>query len=143
MDAEIDSGKSIEWPLGSVLIPAGFPAGSIGVIGWVESGGTTVYVPISVVPKGKPLPHSASTIAVFRSPMDLIEVRWRLWQAEAAGAPPQWQILGGDSPATFRAGDPIKIRLPSSASGALNLEAIGKAESSDEWPRAQLRVFLP
>jgi hypothetical protein len=142
MDTTVATAKTIEWPLNAVIVPAELHADSLGVIGWIEKGGTKIYVPVSVLPKGQsPAPPLAVTV-LLRSPIDIEKVQWRLWAMGTTEPSPPWQGLAGNALNTIRAGEPIKLQLAVS-SQLLNLEIAAKIANADEWLKTQLRVFIP
>jgi hypothetical protein len=142
MDTTVNTAKAIEWPLNTVIAPAGLYSNSIGVLGWIEKEGRRIYVPISVLLQGKPLTLPRPVTALLRSPVDIEEVRWRLWATDTMDKLPPWQVLRGNAPNPIRAGEPI--RLPIAASSQLmNLEVAVKMANSVKWLKILLRVFLP
>jgi hypothetical protein len=142
MDTTVATAKAIDWPLNAVIAPAGLDADSLGVIGWIEKGVTKIYVPVSVLPRGKSPAPQLPVIALFRSPIDIEEVRWRLWAPGTTEQSPPWQGLGGNARNTIRAGEPIRLQIAVS-SPLLNLEIAAKIANADEWLKTQLRVFIP
>jgi hypothetical protein len=142
LDTNVATAKAFDWPLNVVIAPAGLHADSLGVIGWIEKGVTKIYVPVSVLAKGESPAPQLPVIALLRSPIDIEEVRWRLWATGTTDRSPPWQVLGGEARNTIRAGEPIRLSLAAS-SPLLNLEIAAKMANSDEWLKTQLRVFIP
>jgi hypothetical protein len=142
MDTTVATAKAIEWPLNSVIAPAGLHVDSLGVIGWIEKGVTKIYIPLFVLPKGKSAAPQLPVIALFRSPIDIEKVRWRLWATGTTEQSPPWQDLAGHAQNTIRAGEPIRLPIAAS-SQLLNLEIAAKIANADEWLKTQLRVFIP
>jgi hypothetical protein len=142
MDATVASGKSIEWSLSTVIAKAGIPSDSIGVIGWIVKGGAKIYVPVSVLAKGKPPGPSRSPIAILRSTVDIDQVDWRLSVQGMTGPPPRWQVLGGNIPSAFRAGDPITFQIDG-ASQSADLEIAAKMKGSDDWLKIKQAILIP
>ena len=142
LDTNVATAKAFDWPMNAVIAPAGLHADSLGVIGWIEKGITKIYVPVSVLPQGKSPAPQLPVIALLRSPIDIEEVRWRLWAPGTTDRSPPWQVLGGEARQTIRAGEPIRLSLAAS-SPLLNLEIAAKRANSDEWLKIQLRVFIP
>ena len=48
MDAILDPGPVLTWPVNDVLLPENISANRIGVFGWKETGQTKTYVPVRV-----------------------------------------------------------------------------------------------
>ena len=142
LDTNVATAKAFDWPMNAVIAPARLSADSLGVIGWIEKGGTKIYVPVSVLPQGQSPAPQLPVIALLRSPLDIEEVRWRLWATGTTDRSPPWQVLGGETRHTIRAGEPIRLSLDAS-SPLLNLEIAAKTANSDGWLKILLRVFIP
>jgi hypothetical protein len=142
MDVTVASAKAIEWPLNTTISPAGYLADSIGAIGWIEKTESKIYVPITVVPKGKPTPSQRAAVAIFRSTVEIEQVQWRLWATETTKQPPPWNMLNSNPRNMIRAGTPIRLPIAGS-SQILNLELAAKPANSDTWLKTLLRVFVP
>jgi hypothetical protein len=142
MDAIVATVKAIEWPLNTVIEPAAIHADSLGVIGWIGDEAQKIYVPVSVLPKGKPPTPRGPATALLRSLVDIEEVRWRLWARDTKDQLAPWQVLGGNARDTIRAGEPILITLPIDTTSQ-NLEIAAKKTNSNEWLKVLWPVFIP
>jgi hypothetical protein len=141
MDAMVESGGTIDWPITAVVVPAQIHADSLGVVGSIESGGNKVFVPVTISRREKPSPsplHDSAT-AVFRSTVDVEQVKWRTYSPTSASVP-GYQNVSSQFP--VRAGDPIRLSLPLTPS-PVNLEIAAKKTNSDQWMKLVLRVLVP
>jgi hypothetical protein len=144
MDTTIDSGGSIEWPLTTVIDAVGLHSSEIGIFGrTVDKNQADIFVPVSVTAKGRALKPQHATVAVFRSAIDIEDVRWRVWTVADIGQLSRYKPLEGNAPKTIRAGEPIRLSLPSSPY-VQKLQVAAKMANSDEWlNNTLLTVFVP
>jgi len=139
MDATVESGGSIDWPITAVIVPVKIHPDSLGVVGTIESGGNRVFVPVTIFAKGKPSPPHRSATAVFRSTVDVEQVRWRIYSPTSSSVP-KYETASSHVP--VRAGDPIRLSVPLTAS-PVNLEIAVKKTNSDDWMKLLLPVLVP
>ena len=143
MDADVPSGQSIKWPLGDVIAPAGLRSGSIGVVGRVERGNDTIYVPVSVLPEGKSRVDPGPPIVLLRTGVDIEQVRWRVIADPGTATTPRWTALGDDTQYRVHAGDIIKLPLKQTLHSVNTLEVSAKTTDSGEWLNIRIPVFSP
>ncbi len=142
MDASVDSGGSLRWPLATVIAPARLYADTIGVIGWVRKGSTRIYVPVTVFSDGHSSDAKRPATAVLRSSVDIEKILWRSW-VEGGGMPPQYHGLQGANPRMVRAGEPVAIPVDGPEATVVILEVAAKMANADNWITNQFRVFNP
>jgi hypothetical protein len=94
MDADIEPGQALNWPIGEVLVRLRIPAELVGVLGIRHAAGNpAIFVPVQVAAPGGASASPAPVIAVLR-PLSgpLGELRWRFTPAGQVAAGP-WQTL--------------------------------------------------
>lgn len=139
MDAVVDSGGTIDWPIAAVVIPVGIHADNLGVVGIIKSGENRVFVPITISPKDKPTAPRHTATAVLRSTVDVEQVKWRIY-SPASSSVPGYQSVSSHFP--VRAGDPIRLSVPQTSS-PVTLEIAAKQANSDQWMKLLLQVLIP
>lgn len=94
MDAEIETGKTLDWPVADVLAKRGIAAEVIGVLGMrYAPGRPPVFVPLQVAARDHQIDSRVPLIAVLKPPIDAPqEIRWRFTPAGQA-MPNAWQSL--------------------------------------------------
>jgi hypothetical protein len=137
MDTALPSGGSMHWPVSEVVLPAGLTPGNIGLIGKVQTDGTTVYVPLWLSPPEQDTSRPASQpVITFRATTDLESFQWRLYAA--GDAAPAWNKYG----AVVRAGDPIGLTLSAPAGKVTTLYVAARPVGSP-FIQQQYKIFHP
>jgi len=141
MDAVIEPGQTLNWPLGDVIYPAGFLAGEIGLFGWI---GETerIYLPVLAVMPGNPVPVESVIQLCLRTSANVEFVQWRFAEIEN-GSRSELSGWIDAEPSTYLAGKPISIILPSSKTGKLYVEVAARDKKRpDRWLQKALRVIV-
>jgi len=77
MDAEIDVGRILKWPVNDILIHTNMSSKKIGVYGWLKSkDGKIYYVPIQASSNTNTIANYSIWI-FWRSSVDVVNVKWR------------------------------------------------------------------
>jgi hypothetical protein len=134
MDATVDSGGSLQWALGDVVIPARLDGSDLGLLGRVPRGtSNVVFVPLRISNEKHP------AVVIFRTPIDIEAFQWRLIVGRQA--PPAWNTFGGLG-RTVLAGDRIELTLDGISKGLATLDIAAKPVIG-EYIRAQYQIFTP
>lgn len=122
MDAKIDkTAKQLLWDVKDVLYPAKVDAKQIGLFGWVRKDGEVFYIPVRI---GSKLARSANKTpdnavwVYWRAADDVENVQWKYADIKTE----KWSSWNSMKQSRYDAGDPIKIMLPLSITGKINLE---------------------
>ncbi len=137
LDADVNVGRSLKWPISQVVIPAGLSAADLGMVGWTSSSNERVLVPLDVYVEGtktQPYPHP---IITFRAPFDLDAFLWRIVDGNAQGA---WNKISHDS--TIRLGDAVEFAVDGPTGRIVRLDVAAKPTAGD-WIRTRTLVLLP
>jgi hypothetical protein len=142
MDADLNGGKVLEWPVDEVLRPAKLISERIGILAWRSLGKEKVLVPLLIRTSGSSTESRPTPIyLVVRPSFDVEAVKWRFGSAGEAGCSPlgPWR----DAPRTEAlAGQPISIKL-AGFKGLMCVEVAARTENSDDWATLPLRLELP
>jgi len=143
MDAMVESGKTMDWPLGVVIKPTELQANEVGVLGRITGNGDDIYVPVSVLSNaGSSRRKGGAAVAIFRSTIDIEAIRWRLSTESSRGTGATSSTALANPGGMIRAGQ--LIRLPISRSPQIQiLDVVAKRVDSDEPLLLTLRVFVP
>lgn len=137
MDAALDGGEVLRWPIAAVLAPAGLGAGDIGVFGAVRAPDRTIHVPLGVAPEGTPPPGPDAPVRIgLRAATELQEVMWRARGGE--GPTMEWAAL---SAGPLFAGDVVELALPPGPRRAVVLELAAMQRATGRWIRRELTVW--
>lgn len=141
MDAVLNPGATLTWPVDDVLLPEALNAKQIGVFAWREVGGVKYYTPALIVAAGLKQPKSDSTPLIsFRPSSDLQRIMWR-WSQVAQSkclASTEWAPT---SPSHINAGQTVSIPLGLPA-GQYCLD-VTTQDSSAKWSTSNLRLDIP
>jgi hypothetical protein len=141
MDATVNPGGRLSWPLGDVLGPAQLSMDRLGVFGWVDASPDRVFVPLRVVQSGQAVRAGAEPIELrVRSASATDWVRWR---AHIDGASPQdlpdWQ----EAARGLDAWKPVTVPLPPGSAAILRVDVRAKPQNSDQTQLLSVRVARP
>jgi len=138
LDAQLEPGKTLIWPVDDVLLPAQLYAAQIGVYGWLVSNNEEVYVPVSAVGKSVGAPNDRVIRLILRASDDVEKVQWRY--AEAVNG--SCETLPSDylklPQSSYFSGQPITIELPATGSRELCVDVA--ASSPSGWLKRLARV---
>jgi hypothetical protein len=142
MDAVLDAGGVLAWPVNDVLLPENISSGRIGIFGWKEGGQTRIYVPLRVSQTKSGAPASGTpALLTIRLSFDAELIKWRSapLARDACAAFSDWKDAtthGTD------AGQPVDISLVR-LEGLNCLEVAAKSGSANRWITEPIRVDLP
>jgi hypothetical protein len=92
MDAILQPGSWLDWPVNDVLLPEGLNDKKIGVYGWKQDRGHQVFVPIRVLVSGSPPASSSSPLLTLRPSFDVQVLKWRsAVGGDTCGTPGSWR----------------------------------------------------
>jgi hypothetical protein len=140
MDATVEGGKSMDWPLNAVIAPLGLQADDIGILAWIDRGDDTIYVPVSVVSKNTSRESANATVAAFRSSEELEVVRWRVWSASTRTS--DWRTIRSSSDHPVEAYEPVQFVVQRSPF-VQTLEVDARPTNSNDWLVERVRVYAP
>jgi hypothetical protein len=141
MDATVNPGGRLSWPLGEVLGPAQLSMDRLGVFGWVDASPERVFVPLRVVQSGQTIRPGAEPIELrVRSASATDWIRWRV---HVDGASPQdlpeWQ----EAAKGLDAWKPVTVPLPPGTAAILRVDVRAKPQNSDQTQLLSVRVARP
>lgn len=138
LDAQLEPGKTLIWPVSDVLLPAQLYAAQIGVYGWLGDNKEEVYVPVSAVGQSVGASQDNVIRLILRASDDVDRVQWRY--AEAVNG--SCETLPADylklPQSSYFSGQPITIELPATGSRELCVDVA--ASSSSGWLKRLVRV---
>ncbi len=143
MDATLQGGTVLNWPVNDVLLPGGLSADRIGVQAWKTDGGDTIYVPVRVTvasSAGAPI-GPATTYLSVRPSFDVETIKWRSAMAihGSCSSFSAWQ----DAPRNqVLAGQVVDISLKG-LYGERCIEVAARRESSNDWSTMSVHLELP
>ena len=138
LDAQLEPGQTLKWPVGDVLLPARLYAAQIGVYGWLGNNREEVYVPVSAVGQSIGASNDRAIRLVLRASDDVERVQWRYAEAvdgSCEALPSAYLKL---PQASYFSGQPIIIDVPSSGSRELCVDVA--ASSPSGWLKRLVRV---
>ena len=143
MDATLDAGSVLAWPVNDVLLPENISAGRIGVFGWKTDQKDRIYVPVLVTPsnQGATAPSGTSPLLTIRLSFDGELVKWRsapLTQGSCAVFS-EWRDATSNG---SDAGQPLDISL-ARIGGLYCIEIAAKSRANSRWTTEPIRVELP
>lgn len=139
MDAVLDPGVTLSWPVADVLLPENLSADRIGVFAWKGSEDAKIFVPVRV--KGSSAaPQRAGAVLTVRPSFDVERLKWRSApiNGDRCSAFGQWQDLSTNQVLSQQ-----PVRLSLSLKGKHCIEVAAEAESSNDWSTMQVRVEIP
>jgi len=126
MDGVLQSGASLDWPVGDVLFPSNLKPNNVGVYGWIGSENDKIFIPIRVYKKGvSPVPTPNTLVVRAGTDVDGLIWRWAPMRDGQCGEYKTPQTMGQRN-----ANDPIRITLDSvsSPSFCVDIQANKKGE---------------
>lgn len=134
MDAELNPGTTLTWPVGEVLAPAALGARDVGLYGWFDDAGDIVYLPLAIEGEA---PGSNASLGL-RATSELDSLMWR--ERGPEGPIGDWADLS-DGP--LYAGDVIALAVPKGAPGRVVLEIAAQQGATGSWLRDEIQLWRP
>ena len=140
MDAHLDAGKKLAWPLGDVVYWRKLSSKHICVFGWTGNEMNKTYIPVAAVSKLAPVKNDGKIRLYLRTSVDVINVKWRMAGTCSRLRDAEWQ----DAPkSSYDAGKPITIILPAQGVEELCLEVAAYNQKHDEYlKKKNIRVIV-
>lgn len=142
MDAELDPGKVLEWPIGDVLRPSNLTSDRIGIMAWRSIGDEKVLIPLfSSSSVSSSATSSLPVNLIIRPSFDVEAIKWRAGPF-VNGSCAQLGVWK-DAPRTEAlAGQPVGIKLAGLA-GQICVEIAARAKNREDWATLPLKLQLP
>jgi hypothetical protein len=139
MDATINAGAVLTWPVSEVLLPERLTADRVGILGWKDGDGSEVFVPLLVVARGA-APKSGQPTVWIRPSFDTQTVKWRssMSSGRTCARFGEWKDAAG----AVSAGDSLSISL-AEPRGSTCVEIAASSTASNDWATLKFRVDLP
>ncbi len=139
METTVRPEESARWPLEPVLSQLKLPANSLGVLGWVQSGPSKTYVPVSVRSQQPAKIDWQNLVLVLRPNIPVKQVQWRLRRADGSiqASPPQ--VISR----YFGSGEPIRLPVGGRQAGLWLADINATPESSDSPVTLFVRLYVP
>jgi hypothetical protein len=141
MDAKLElKEKELKWPVKDVLSPRGLPASGIGILGFKDSGGERLIVPVLVRRDGSSDKTDKSVILILRATVDVKEVRWRYSECinSITCKPGKWDEIHSKS---FNKGWPFVIELPVKKTNMFYVEVAAQTRRTDQWIKKNFYIM--
>ncbi len=144
MDAELDPGGKLVWPVGEVIYQKRLHAEKIGVFGSVMNQKKEIYVPVSTAAKlAKNAANDEMIRLCLRIAADVEIVKWRYAAVinDLPGQSGNWQDVGKRR---YRIGRPICVTLPQQTkTGELFVEIAAREKNRTEFRlRKEVRLIV-
>ncbi|GAK57725.1 hypothetical protein U27_04692 [Candidatus Vecturithrix granuli] len=142
LDAALQPGETLIWPVNEVLLPQALASSKIGVFGWIGNEQQKTYIPVRTAATSQPGASDGKVRLYVRSSGEVNNVCWRAGDMvnDVISGLCAWQPT---PKATYRPGEPIVILLPASASGELYVEITAQNQHG-EWikPTTTARILV-
>jgi hypothetical protein len=143
MDAVLEAGSSLSWPVDDVLWPEHLSADRIGVFAWKGSKDEKIFLPVRVTMPGSERAADFYQTAYLsvRPSFDVEKVMWRTAKMEHSNcsAYGTWKDV---LPNGVSAGEPVRFRL-AGLKGENCIQVAAKSETRNDWSTLTMRVELP
>ncbi len=140
MDAKIDPGEFLNWPIRDVIEPQKLSFRKIGVYGWFEDKEERIYAPVRTSAKFVKEDLDNIIRMYLRASVDVESVKWR-W-VDGLNDLPSTLIKWNNAPrSSYRIGKPILIQLPRGKTGNLFVETAARESESGEWLKQTFRMI--
>ena len=143
MDATLEVGGVLEWPIAPFLLPRGVGPEQLGIYGWTGSEEEKTFVPVNVGALGPNEPSDQAVELMLRSEVNLTHFRWSLLQS----TPPSCQATPGldvfeSVDSDLGAGSIISITLPQSGPAQTRCLEIQYRPENRRWKSHMIRIRL-
>ncbi len=137
LDASLAPDQTFQWPISTIIVPAGFAAADLGVVGSVLTPDGRVFLPLDVKPQSHVPELYNRPVITFRASQDLDTFQWRLVADDAA---PPWNKASEGR--TIRMGDAVSFPVDGPTGRVVLLDLAAKPTTAD-WTRIRIRLFIP
>lgn len=141
LDARLDPGQTLTWPVADVLHLKNLSAKEIGVFGWIGEETEKTYVPVAAAAQIASVADDEKIRLILRPAIDVKNVQWR--SADVVdGACTKFGESHNMRKSSYRKGQPIKIILPESETGELCVEVAAQSQRTTKWEKIFSRVIV-
>ena len=141
MDADLLADSSLLWPVDKILLPRNLDAAKVGLLGWYKNQNDLVYVPLLAKPKLNKIVNDGNIWLILRSSIDVAKVQWR-FGAVKNGRTEKLSKWISCSPASFKSGNPIPVKLPAMTEQVIYVEVAAKDNLTDQWLKKNFRIIV-
>ena len=140
MDAYLDAGQTLAWPMGDVVNLKKLLSEHICVFGWTGNEMDKIYIPVAAASKLAPVTNDGKIRLYLRTSVDVKNVKWRAALTCGSLREAAWQ----DTPkSSYRAGKPIRIILPAEGVEELCVEVAAQNQNTAAWlKKKNIRVIV-
>ncbi|UCH95181.1 MAG: hypothetical protein JSV88_33735 [Candidatus Aminicenantes bacterium] len=140
MDAYLDAGQTMTWPMGDVAYLRELSSKDICVFGWTGDETDKIYIPVAAASKLAPVTNDGQIHLYLRTSVDVKNVKWRAAGTCISLQEAAWE----DAPkSSCRAGKPIQIILPANGADELCLEVAAQNQKTAQWlKKKNIRVIV-
>lgn len=140
MDAYLDAGQTLAWPMGDVVYLRKLSSKDICVFGWIGNETDKIYIPVAIASKLAPVTNDGKIRLYLRTSVDVKNVQWRV--AVTCGGLREAPYK--DAPkSSYRAGKSIQIILPEMGVEELCLEVAAQNQKTAQWlKKKNIRVIV-
>lgn len=140
MDAFLDAGQTLTWPMGEVVFLRKLSSKDICVFGWTGDEIEKIYIPVTAASKLAPAKNDGKIRLFLRTSVDVNNVKWRAAGTCGSLGQTAWK----DAPkSSYRAGKPIRIILPAKGVEQLCIEVAARNQKTAQWlKKKNIRVIV-
>lgn len=141
MDALLQPGATLNWPVNDVLLPEHLNPERLGVFAWKGDEASKIFMPVRIESSASAARQPATAFLTVRPSFDVEKIKWRSapvvgQKCAAAGA---WRDLASNQ---VSAGQPVKLSL-AGLKGEYCISVAAEVESSNDWSPIDVRVEIP
>lgn len=140
MDAYLDAGQTLAWPMGDVAYLRKLTSMDISVFGWTGDEMDKIYIPVAAASKLAPVANDGKIRLYLRTSVDVENVKWRAAGTCGSLGEASWQ----DAPkSAYRAGKSIQIIMPTNGVEELCVEVAARNQKTAVWlKKKNIRVIV-
>jgi hypothetical protein len=144
MDALLQPGATLNWPVDDVLLPEHLNPQRLGVFAWKGDEANKIFVPVRLESSAAAASQPAIAFLTVRPSFDVEKIKWRSAPVvgQRCGEAGKWRDPSNLSNSQVLAGQPVKLSL-AGLKGQYCINVRAEAESSNDWSVCDVRVEIP
>ena len=145
MDALLQPGATLTWPVDDVLLPEHLNPQRLGVFAWKGDAANKIFVPVRLESSAAAASQAAVAFLTVRPSFDVVKIKWRsapIVEQRCGAATGAWRDPSNLSNSQVLAGQPVKLSL-AGLKGEYCISVRAEAESSNDWSVFDVRVEIP
>lgn len=141
MDARLQHGKPLVWPVTDVLLPEHLTDNRIGIFGWTGTEEGKTFVPVDVKSGTAALARD-QVILVAQTSFDADAIKWR-WARTQGQACQTFGVWEDAISHPTMANSPTKVDFKKLPGGVDCVELVARSQVSNDWVTLKFRVEMP